>query len=346
MQVAKALEYLHEHRIIYRDLKCENVLTWRFPPPFSAITDVLVKLGDYGISRSSFPSGGAKGFGGTEGFMAPEIMRYNGEQEYTEKVAKALEYLHEHRIIYRDLKCENVLTWRFPPPFSAITDVLVKLGDYGISRSSFPSGGAKGFGGTEGFMAPEIMRYNGEQEYTEKVDCFSFAMFLYELISLKLPFDGHELLKEYVLDGGRPRLTPSELLYPCNVLDVMVVCWATQPVDRPSASQIVSMTTAPEFTHLLDVISLNDPDSEVNAGIAFPSLDDVEMNSNIEDSVEGEVWMSRSDGSITVLGCNQYGWLDSKSIALGTDRTVILAMCTINENVWLAESTGILRIYW
>ncbi|EJW72390.1 serine/threonine protein kinase, partial [Wuchereria bancrofti] len=65
-QVAKALEYLHEHRIIYRDLKCENVLTWRFPPPFSTITDVLVKLGDYGISRSSFPSGGAKGFGGTE----------------------------------------------------------------------------------------------------------------------------------------------------------------------------------------------------------------------------------------------------------------------------------------
>lgn len=41
------------------------------------------------------------------------------------------------------------------------------------------------------------------------MDCFSFAMFLYELISLKLPFDGHEQLKEYVLDGGRPRLTPS-----------------------------------------------------------------------------------------------------------------------------------------
>lgn len=51
----------------------------------------------------------------------------------------------------------------------------------------------------------------------------------------------------------------------------MVVCWAAQPVDRPSASQIVSMTTAPEFTHLLDVISLNDPDSAVNASITFPS---------------------------------------------------------------------------
>nr|CDP90956.1 Bm6044, isoform b [Brugia malayi] len=272
-------------------------------------------------------------------------LRLSVIQDTASQVAKALEYLHEHRIIYRDLKCENVLTWRFPPPFSTITDVLVKLGDYGISRSSFPSGGAKGFGGTEGFMAPEIMRYNGEQEYTEKADCFSFAMFLYELISLKLPFDGHEQLKEYVLDGGRPRLTPSELLYPCNVLDVMVVCWAAQPVDRPSASQIVSMTTAPEFTHLLDVISLNDPDSAVNSSISFSTVDDVEFGSAIEDSVEGEVWMSRSDGSVTVVSCNQYGWLDSKSIIMNTDKTVILAMCVVADNVWLAESTGILRIY-
>ncbi len=27
-----------------------------------------------------------------------------------------------------------------------------------------------GYGGTEAFMAPEIIRYNGEQEYTELVD--------------------------------------------------------------------------------------------------------------------------------------------------------------------------------
>lgn len=38
----------------------------------------------------------------------------------------------------------------------------------GISRLAPPSG-TKGFGGTEGFMAPEIMRYNGEEEYNEKV---------------------------------------------------------------------------------------------------------------------------------------------------------------------------------
>lgn len=48
----------------------------------------------------------------------------------------------------------------------------------GISRLTLPSG-TKGFGGTEGFMAPEIMRYNGEEEYTEKVKINFCKVFLY-----------------------------------------------------------------------------------------------------------------------------------------------------------------------
>jgi len=76
----------------------------------------------------------------------------------------------------------------------------------GISRLSLPSG-TKGFGGTEGFMAPEIIKYNGEEEYTEKVDCFSFGMFVYELVTMHQPFENHESVKESILEGHRPALT-------------------------------------------------------------------------------------------------------------------------------------------
>lgn len=76
---------------------------------------------------------------------------------------------------FRDLKSENVLVWRYPQPHQAKTlrpvanPVHIKLGDYGISRFTYPSGVCKGYGGTEGFMAQEILRFNGEFEYTDKV---------------------------------------------------------------------------------------------------------------------------------------------------------------------------------
>lgn len=51
--------------------------------------------------------------------------------------------------------------------------------------------------------------------------------------------------------------TIQETEYPVYVLDLMVMCWSQQPRLRPSASQIVSIASAPEFTHLLDVASLD-----------------------------------------------------------------------------------------
>ena len=98
-----------------------------------------------------------------------------------------------------------------------ILTTLFRLADYGISRPTLPTG-AKGFGGTEGFMAPEIVKYNGEEEYTEKVDCFSFGMFIYELLTLQQPFAGYETVKELILEGGRPPLTSRELIYPTYLL--------------------------------------------------------------------------------------------------------------------------------
>ena len=41
-----------------------------------------------------------------------------------------------------------------------------------------------------------------------QVDCFSYGMLLYEIVTVRQPFEGHEAVKEAVLEGARPSLSP------------------------------------------------------------------------------------------------------------------------------------------
>ena len=87
--------------------------------------------------------------------------------------------------------------------------VHVKIADLGISQTMTP-GGVMGFKGSPGFMAPEILKYVGLEACTEKVDVFSYAMFLYEMISLYFPFEKQNLMKaqieKLVTEEERPSL--------------------------------------------------------------------------------------------------------------------------------------------
>ncbi|XP_072941247.1 leucine-rich repeat serine/threonine-protein kinase 1 [Epargyreus clarus] len=263
------------------------------------------------------------------------------------QIARALEYLHAHRVLYRDLKSENVLVWSMPAPQDAETaehsvepiDVHVKLGDYGISRLAPPSG-TKGFGGTEGFMAPEIMRYNGEEEYNEKVDCFSFGMLLYEIFTLRQPFEGHEAVKEAVLDGARPPLSPRELQYPCSMLETMRRCWGGAPGSRPSAAALVGVAAAPEFLALRDAAAARPP----RAAAAAP------IRGLTEEGVEGwEIWYGGAEPERAhTLLTTPTTFLHHHSLRVPPDKTepvMVTAMCRVGSKMWLGDSVGRVSVY-
>lgn len=57
-------------------------------------------------------------------------------------------------------------------------------------------------------------------------------MFLYELITLRQPFEGNETVKESILEGSRPVFTSREVMFPTYCLDLMVLCWDQQPKVR------------------------------------------------------------------------------------------------------------------
>ena len=70
---------------------------------------------------------------------------------------------------------------------------------------------------------------NETHVYFAQVDCFSFGMFMYELLTTHQPYEHSDNVKEHVLEGGRPALTHRETEYPTYILDLMVMSWAQQP---------------------------------------------------------------------------------------------------------------------
>ncbi|XP_034991277.1 rhodopsin kinase GRK1 [Zootoca vivipara] len=96
---------------------------------------------------------------------------------YTAQIICGLEHLHQNRIIYRDLKPENVL----------LDDAgHVRLSDLGLAvELAEGKDKTKGYAGTPGFMAPELLK--GE-EYDSSVDYFTLGVTLFEMVAAKGPF--------------------------------------------------------------------------------------------------------------------------------------------------------------
>ena len=96
---------------------------------------------------------------------------------YAAQVLVALGYLHKKRIIYRDLKLENILLDR---------DGYILISDFGLSKIlSQPEEQTNTLVGTAAYVAPEILKGNG---YDKSVDWWALGILIYEMLHGKPPF--------------------------------------------------------------------------------------------------------------------------------------------------------------
>jgi serine/threonine protein kinase len=154
--------------------------------------------------------------GGELFFHLKQNGRFNEDRArfYAAEIVLALECLHKHNIIYRDLKPENVLL---------DGDGHIKLTDFGLSKDSI-SGSAltHTFCGTPEYLAPEVIHGSG---YGQAVDWWSLGTLLYEMLTGLPPFYNENLHVMY------EKIIRAKLTFP-SYLSAKAISFLTALLER------------------------------------------------------------------------------------------------------------------
>lgn len=170
-------------------------------------------------------------------------------------LAQALDYLHKHRLIHRDIKPENIgfdlvricfsFALAFTAGFSTLCFLLflfslqrdnIKIFDFGFARQLPPIEADEffllsGLTGTLRYMAPEVAL---NQPYNEKCDVYSFAILLWEMLTLQRPYASHcesagSFCRKVFDEKKRPELPRK---WPKTIRALMQGGWETNPSKR------------------------------------------------------------------------------------------------------------------
>lgn len=174
------------------------------------------------------------------------------------KVARALSYLHAHRIIHQDIKPGNILVSR---------SGKVVISDFGICHS-FDSVAA--VFGTPLYQAPEALDITSDDISADggKEDVWSLGVTLYEMLFGTTPFRGSSIY-EIIASIHRTSLEPPSPIDP-SIWDLILGMLTVEPSARLDIEGVISssyVTSAPELVLFLEIPETEIPEFSEDAEV-------------------------------------------------------------------------------
>ena len=144
------------------------------------------------------------------------------------QVSNALGFAHQHGVVHRDVKPENIMV---------LDKMQVKIADFGIAK--VPDSGLKTvinkIMGSPAYMSPEQIQF---QPTDSRSDIFSYGVVMYQMLTGKLPFAGDNImmLMRQIVDSTPP--LPSSLNPKVSDIldDIVTKCMAKNPAARYQTS--------------------------------------------------------------------------------------------------------------
>lgn len=143
---------------------------------------------------------------------------------YIYQIVQGVKYLHDNRIIHRDLKLGNLFL---------NDDLHVKIGDFGLAtRVEYEGERKKTLCGTPNYIAPEILNKKG---HSYEVDIWSIGCVMYTLLVGQPPFETKSLKDTYSKIKKCEYRVPGYLRK--QPADMIIKMLQSNPEQRPTIAQ-------------------------------------------------------------------------------------------------------------
>ena len=192
------------------------------------------------------------------------------------QICLGLYYLHSHKILHRDIKTKNIFL---------NDDFSIKIGDLGIAKIlENTSSYAYTFIGTPYYLSPELCK---DLPYNDKSDVWSLGCVLYEMTTLKHPFEGKTKVEIYekIINSNYEGIDKYYSLELRRIIDLLLI---KDEKKRPKISDILTLSIIKEKAK--------------ENGIKIPEIKPKNINNNCQNKNNPNI--NSINNSSNDLNCN------------------------------------------